>query len=195
MSMILKPQDIFITLKLLALDNESWSYVRLANELFMSASEINAGVKRSLRAGLLIGGHQQSAYEKNFMNSMAMEGSQSHWPNRKAIYEFLVHGVKYAFPPDLGEITRGVPTASAAAPIKKNFLTVDDLPPVWPHPEGKVRGYSFSPIYRSVPQAAMVDEKLYELLVILDTLRNGRTRERDIATAELSVRLDKYGSA
>jgi len=193
--MILKPQDIFITLKLVALGNESWSYVRLANDLFMSASEINAGVKRSLRAGLLIGGHQQTAYENKLKNALVMEGSHSHWPNRKAIYEFLVHGVKYVFPPDLGEITRGVPTATAAPPIGNFFLQVDDLPPVWPHPEGKVRGYSFSPIYRSVPQAAMVDEKVYELLVILDTLRSGRARERDIATEELSTRLDEYGSA
>jgi len=78
---------------------------------------------------------------------------------------------------------------------EKIFMMVDDLPRVWPHPEGTVRGYSFSPIYRSAPQAAMVDKKLYELLVILDTLRSGRARERDIATEELSARRDKYGSS
>jgi hypothetical protein len=192
--MILKPQDIFITLKLVALGNESWSYVRLANELFMSASEINAGVKRSLRAGLLIGGHQQTEYEKKLMNSMNMEGSHSHWPNRQAIHEFLVHGVKYSFPPDLGQVTRGIPTATAAAPIKKNFLVVDELPPVWPYPEGEVKGYSFSPIYRSAPQAAVHDPNLYELLVILDTLRSGKAREREIASQELNLKLNSYGS-
>ncbi len=192
--MILKPQDIFITLKLVALGNEPWSYVRLATELFMSASEINAGVKRSLRAGLLIGGHQQTVYEKKLMNSMNMEGSHSHWPNRQAIFEFLVHGVKYSFPPDLGQVSRGIPTATAAAPIKKNFMIVDELPPVWPYPEGEVKGYSFSPIYRSAPQAALYDQKLYELLVILDTLRDGKARERDVATQELDLRLNRYGS-
>jgi hypothetical protein len=191
--MVLKPQDIFITLKLVALGNEPWSYVRLASELFMSASEINAGVKRALRAGLLIGGHQQTQYEKRLMNSMAMEGSHSHWPNRKAIQEFLVHGVKYSFPPEMGEIARGIPTAYAAAPIKKNFLMVDDLPPVWPYPEGKVKGYSFSPIYRSAPQAALYDDRLYELLVILDALRGGKARDRNIATKELEIRLEHYG--
>ncbi|GBE14542.1 hypothetical protein BMS3Abin14_00586 [bacterium BMS3Abin14] len=192
--MVLKPQDIFITLKLVALGNESWSYVRLANELFMSASEINAGVKRSLRAGLLIGGHQQTEYKKKLMNSMNMVGSHSHWPNRQAIHEFLVHGAKYSFPPDLGEVTRGIPTATAAAPIKKNFMMVDELPPVWPYLEGEVKGYSFSPIYRSAPQAALHDPNLYELLVILDTLRGGKAREREKAAQELDLRLSKYGS-
>lgn len=192
--MVLKPQDIFITLKLVALGNESWSYVRLANELFMSASEINAGVKRSLRAGLLIGGHQQTEYKKKLMNSMKMVGSHSHWPNRQAIHEFLVHGAKYSFPPDLGEVTRGIPTATAAAPIKKNFMMVDELPPVWPYLEGEVKGYSFSPIYRSAPQAALHDPNLYELLVILDTLRGGKAREREKAAQELDLRLSKYGS-
>jgi len=52
--MNLKPQDVLIALKLVALGNQSWSYVNLANELFMSASEINAGVKRGLSSTLLI---------------------------------------------------------------------------------------------------------------------------------------------
>ena len=44
--MVLKPQDIFIALKLVVLDGQHWTYARLADELFMSASEINQGVKR-----------------------------------------------------------------------------------------------------------------------------------------------------
>ncbi|MDO9620597.1 MAG: hypothetical protein Q7I91_01690, partial [Moraxellaceae bacterium] len=61
---------------------------------------------------------------------------------------------------------------------------VDELPPVWPSPEGTVRGLSFSPLYRSAPEAALRDIKLHELLALADALRGGRARERKLA-AEL----------
>jgi hypothetical protein len=51
--MVLKPQDVFVTRKLVALGERPWSYVLLANELYMSGSEINAAVKRAVRARLL----------------------------------------------------------------------------------------------------------------------------------------------
>lgn len=54
MFMNLKPQDILVVLKLIAMGDRSWSYVQLANELSMSASEINAGVKRCLSANLMV---------------------------------------------------------------------------------------------------------------------------------------------
>ena len=68
------------------LRSEAMELCKTAYELGMSASEINAGVKRGLKAGLLVLGD---------MNE------QPH-PNRKAMEEFLVHGIKYAFPADHG---------------------------------------------------------------------------------------------
>ena len=76
--MILKPQDVFITLKLVALGQRPWSYIMLANELFMSASEINAGVKRATKARLL------AATSSRF---------QAPQPIVVALEEFLIHGV------------------------------------------------------------------------------------------------------
>lgn len=172
--MILKPQDIFVALKLVALDGQAWSYVRLANDLHMSASEINAAVKRDLQAGLLIPPSGESRNPQ---------------PNRKALTEFLVHGIKYAFPPDRGELTRGVPTCYAAPPLKSTIVQSSDPPPVWPCPDGNVRGYSFSPLYPSVPKAVSADEKLYEFLVLVDAIRDGRARERNLAISELTKRL------
>src|ERR1700674_5549243 len=49
---------------------------------------------------------------------------------------------------------------------------------VWPLPQGKVRGYRFQPFHKSVPVAASRDEKLYELLALVDSLPDGRVRER-----------------
>ena len=173
--MNLKPQDILVALKLVAMGERPWSYVQLANELTMSASEINAGVKRCLSANLLM---------PDFLDG------KNPRPALKALEEFLVHGVKYAFVPKLGELTRGVPTGYAADPLKGSFVVGDEPPPVWPYAEGRVRGYSFSPLYRSVPQAALADSRLYELLVLVDAIRGGKAREREQAICGLRKRLD-----
>jgi len=171
--MILKPQDILVVLKLVVLNGQPWSYVLLAHELSMSASEINAGVKRALRARLLV---------------QLGEGKQPR-PNRRALEEFLIHGVKYAFPPDHGPVVRGMRTSYAMSPVADQLLFDDVNPPVWPYAEGKDRGPSLSPLYRSAPMAAEQDAALYELLALVDAIRDGRARERAIAEDILKQRL------
>ncbi len=166
--MILKPQDIFILLKLLIWDQGSWSYAALVNELFMSVSEGHSGIKRAATARLIN------------MNRKS--------PIMSSLKEFLIHGVKYAYPPIRGGLVRGIPTSYAGPPLDKNFLWDED-PPVWPYSEGKIRGYEFSPLYKSVPEAAENDRELYELLVLVDAVRDGRARERDMAIRELKSRI------
>ncbi len=65
-------------------------------------------------------------------------------------------------------------------------------PPVWPFVEGKVRGYSFAPLYKHAATAALRDPKLFELLGLADALRDGRIRERKIAMDELGKRILHY---
>lgn len=103
--------------------------------------------------------------------------------------EFLLCGVKYAYPPDRGGQTRGVPTSYAAPPLSSLIVQPETDPPVWPDPAGPVGGYSFSPLYKTVPQAAMRDLRLYEMLALLDAIRDGRPREVDAASRELKKRL------
>jgi hypothetical protein len=139
-------------------------------DLSISASEVHAALKRLERARLV---------------ASDPTGSR---PLLQAVEEFLVHGVKYAFPAKRGEVTRGVPTSYAAPPLKGK-LASDDLPPVWPHPEGDVRGVALEPLYRSVPTAALRDPALYELLALIDAIREGRARERKLAEDELRARV------
>ena len=167
--MNLKPQDIYILLKLVGLGESHWTYASVASDLFMSASEVHAGIKRVVAARLM--------------------HSQRGGPLKKSLEEFLIHGVKYAFPPDHGGLTRGVPTGYAAPPLKNIISQPNEPPPVWPDPEGGTRGYEFSPLYKTVPKAALKDKMLYELLAIVDAIRGGRAREREIAIEELKVRL------
>jgi hypothetical protein len=170
--MILKPQDIVILLKLVIIGNRSWSYSSLANDLAMSPSEVHSGIGR-VREARLFDPHRKA-------------------PIIKALLEFLVHGVKYAFPPDRGPLTRGMPTSYSSPPLNSQMVRSDEPPPVWPAPEGNVRGYEFSPLYRSVPKAAAQDNELYELLALVDAIRDGRARERELAVKEITTRLDKH---
>lgn len=169
MAMVLKPQDVVILLKLVAIGVNDWSYNSLANELTMSPAEVHAGIKRCAAARLF--------------------DQQRNAPIRSALLEFLVHGVKYAFLPDRGALTRGIPTGYAAPPLNSLIAQSSEPPPVWPTPEGNTRGYEFSPLYKSVPKAVVKDHVLYELLALVDAIRDGRARERDLAVKELTKRV------
>jgi hypothetical protein len=156
-------QDIVMLLKL-SLQRESRVLSKkLANELFLSPSEISKSLHRCREAGLLY----WTDLEKRV--------------NRPALLELLSHGLRYVFPPEKGGLTRGIPTATAVEPLKAYFPANTEPPPVWPYAEGTVRGFSFSPLYRSVPQAALLDKELYKLLALCDAIRDGRARERTLA--------------
>lgn len=88
------------------------------------------------------------------------------------------------------QVDRGL--QGAAPPLNEHFVSEDEPSPVWPDPEGDVRGTAFSPLYSAAPKAARSDPQLYELLVLVDAIRGGRARESDIAVKELNKRLDRY---
>jgi len=135
----------------------------------VSPSEVHAAVRRATQAGLL---HEETRAV-----------------NRTALLEFLVHAVKYVFPPERGGISRGLPTAHSAPPLRQRFRATSEMPTVWADPEGTVRGETLEPLYPSVPQAARSDGELYEWLALVDAVRAGRARERELAIAELQRRL------
>jgi hypothetical protein len=174
--MILKPQDVVILLKLIAIGKAPWSYGRLAVSLWMSPSEVHAGVKRTIAARLA---------------SMRKDRAI---PNARNLEEFIVHGLPYVFVPELGEVTRGMPTGYAGPLLSSFFSASGDLPPVWPDANGEVRGQAFSPLYKSVPQAAREDHHLYALLTLVDAIRGGRVREKELAIQEIRKSLNRYAN-
>ena len=175
--MNLKPLDIYVALKLVAIGQRRWSYNGLAQELGLSPSEVHGAGKRLLKAGL--------AAEDAALNLR---------PINKALLEFLVHGIRYVFVPERGAMTRGMPTGYAAPPLVMSIVADDEPPPVWPDPEGPVRGLSFSPLHKSAPAAARDDAVLYELLALVDAVRGGRARERQLASELVKDRLGKSGA-
>jgi hypothetical protein len=173
---MLRPLDIVVLLKL-SLETGRPPYLQLAEELHLYPSEVYTSVKRSKASHLV----------------QEFEGSDR--LNRSALLEFLLHGIRYAFPVEKGALTRGVPTAYAADPLRKSIAPGNDPPPVWPFAEGTARGFSFSPLHKNVPQAALKDARLHQLLALVDAIRDGRTRERDLAARELKSRLESPSHA
>ncbi len=170
--MQLKPQDVLVLLKLVSWRDHSWTYAELAMALDMSPSQAHAGARRAVTAQL------------------GIRDERGIRPQLRNLAEFLAHGIRYVFVPERGEPTRGVPTAHAAAPLKDLLQQGSEPPPVWPHPDGEVRGAAFSPLFRSAPDAARADPLLHELLALVDGIRGGRARERQLAIGELRKRLE-----
>ena len=108
---------------------------------------------------------------------------------RLSLHEFILHGVKYVFPGLQGGVTRGMATGAAASPLKNHFPQNEAYSLVWPDHQGEERGLSLQPLYPSVPAAARADSHLYEILVLVDALRAGAARERELAASELMRRL------
>jgi hypothetical protein len=77
--------------------------------------------------------------------------------------------------------------------LAPRFLESAEPPLVWPDPQGEVRGEAFSPLYKSAPKVARNNGLLYELLALVDAIRDGRARECEIAKKELIQRLGQCG--
>jgi hypothetical protein len=161
---MLKPQDIVLALKLLCKGKEDWSQGSLALELVMSASEVNAGIKRLAFTRLI---------EKQ-------EDGRKWQVIKPALKEFMLHGIHYVFPAEKGAPTAGMLTAHAAEPLRSHAPN-NEFPPVWPMKGGKYKGYAFHPLYATVTKAVKNDAQLYEWLTIVDALRDTDNEQRDIA--------------
>lgn len=163
----MRPQDIVVLLKALTFSDENWTLTDIAETLDISVSEVSGSLERNRIAGFL-------SQNKRKINKLALR-------------EFLVHGIKYVFPAQIGAPARGIATAHSASPIKEQISEGKEIY-VWPYSRGTRRGNAISPLYKTVPKIVGSQPELYEYLVIVDTLRIGRVREVEIATKELDKR-------
>lgn len=159
----LKPQDVVVALRI-ALAPGEMSFAQLGQSLALSTSEAHGAVQRAALVGLIV------REERRLM------------ANLTALAELLTHGLRYMFPPVLGPMTLGMPTGAAVPPLAAHFEQAGVLPFVWPLAgEGGVRGLGLCPLYPGVPVAAQRDARLYQTLALVDALRAGAARERELA--------------
>ncbi|MDT8430681.1 MAG: hypothetical protein RQ746_04020 [Bacteroidales bacterium] len=163
----MRPQDVLVLLKIINRKDKPWSQLTLADELFISQSEISASIARSKYADLL---------HADGKSVMAL-----------AFMEFLQFGIRYVFPVKPGPMVRGVPTSHSAAPLKEMVTSEEAY--VWPSAKGQARGHSIIPLYPSVVDAVKLDTRLYEMLALVDALRVGKAREKEFAISKLKQRI------
>lgn len=162
----LKPQDVLLLLKIISQGLPQWNQKPLADALGLSQSEVSEAVSRCKFAGLL------DVTGKRVM--------------RKGFLEFLQYGLRYVFPQRPGALVKGIPTAHSGPPLNEQIVSSEKY--VWPSARGTARGQAIVPLYPSVVKAIENDIKLYELLALVDALRVGRAREKNIAIKELEDR-------
>ncbi len=172
--MVLRPQDLLVLLRL-SLDvasGDAPSYAALAADLGLTASEVHAAVTRAVAAQLAL--KDPSGRPRVQLEPLRL---------------FVQHGARYCFPPTRGPQTRGMPTGYAADPLNAAIRSpAGEPPPVWPDKNGTARGETLHPLYPSVPQAALNNKPLYELLAVFDAIRAGSARERALAVKWLDER-------
>lgn len=182
---MLKAQDVVILLKILASGKDASPQKTLAEQLRMSGSTVNAARKR-LIVSRLLGQRENKALA----------------PIKQACEEFLILGVKYFFPATDGEYTCGIVTSYSAPVFEKHILSGNDSVRVWPllyapydleqPPEIPLaRGVLLEPLWHSVPHSITQypDKPFYDLLALVDAIRSGKARERNIAEKLLRERI------
>jgi len=155
----MRPQDVVVLLKVLIEEGKPWTQQSLARALFMSQSEISESLARSLYARLLFENGRKVA--------------------RQPLMDLLHHGIPFVFPQQPGNVVRGIPTAHSAAPLKDKIQSNEHY--VWPYAKGTMRGHSIQPLFKTVTQAVELDARLYEMLALIDALRAGKIREKNLA--------------
>lgn len=167
---VLKRQDVYVLLGLLARREEEWTFDALSQELGLSASQVHRSLMRAEVGHLFDRGSRRV--------------------RRRELVEFLCHGVRYAFPARAGSQTRGVVTCWRAPDLESIILTSDvrDIF-VWPDPAGTARGQALEPLHRSVSFAVSRNTSLHQFLALVDVLRVGTARERSVAEELLEDRL------
>lgn len=160
----LKPQDLLVALKLSVRPEATFTYAELATELFMSSSEVHAAVRRAESCRLVAGTRTE-------LRAI-----------RSSLLDFLLHGIQYVFPVLNGTLTRGLPTGISGPLLKDHFVGNDVHSLVWPDPMGDLQGSAVVPLYPSIPKASRADPKLYGVLTLVDAIRGGAAREREIAS-------------
>ena len=153
----LRPHDVCVGLQLLL--SPEVSFRELALSVGLSLGETHNSAMRLQVAHLLMP-HRRTVNVRPFV-------------------EFLVHGVPYAFPGQLGPETQGVPTAHSGPAFRSEIESPETV--VWPSLEGEARGSALAPLCPAAPRMLKANPPLYRLLTIVDALRVGGSREKNLA--------------
>ena len=171
---MLKPQDLLVTITVLALRREQKpvTFASLAQVCGLSASDAHAAMGRARASGF-------------FSGTLETGG-----PVRANLIEFLQHGAAYVWPLERGEITRGIPTAHSVPAVQERLKLIAPASPlVWPYPGGTIRGESMVPLHKCVPRVAAAMPFVHEVFALSDLIRMRDSRFTALAGPALNTLL------
>lgn len=171
--MVKKP-DIYVLSGLLAHEGK-WSYRSLADRLHVPHPVVQRALARAQEAGLY-----------------SADRRELHLPHFE---EYAIHALRFVAPVQLGGVVPGIPAAWAAEPMASAIHSSgEEPPPVWPHAQGRVRGQAIEPLHSAAPEAVDAWPELGAILALLDSLRAGDSRVRQVAEELLArLLLDRAG--
>jgi hypothetical protein len=163
---VTRPFDVVLGLRLI---KTAGTIAQLAEELAVVPSQIHGSLARLRSAGLL-----------------RPDGRSV---NARAFGEFVMFGVRYAFPAVRRELAVGIATAYSAAQLSAQVDATDVL--VWPAPnaKGAVRGFGLTPLYPRAVALPELSPETYRLLTLVDALRIGEPPVRAMARDHIEVAL------
>lgn len=153
----IRPQDIVVLLKLCLCPELKQK--ELAVALSLSQAEVSDSLNRSVYAGLI--------------------DDKKKLVFRQGLFDFIVYGLKYVVPVVPSNRVKGIATSHSAS-IFKNKIS-SDIEFVWSYKEGDKLGLAIEPLYKKQAEAALKDEKLYNILAAIDAIRLRNPREFEIA--------------
>jgi DNA-binding transcriptional MocR family regulator len=163
---MLSPADIYVLTGVISSDQDSRTLRDLAATLQVDHTLVHRALKRAENAGLYRATTKQV--------------------NLASFEELTIHAARFIAPAHLGGLARGVPAAWAAEPISTAIHQADsEPPPVWPDALGAVRGQALEPVHPAAIQASQDAPELARLLSIIDSLRAGDLRVREVAATVL----------
>jgi hypothetical protein len=169
----LAPLDLLVAMKIALHDGEPASMRRLADELGSSKSSVGNSIRNLVRLGLV---KEDEAPHGKSLKRVRVD--------KRLLRDCLEHSVRWIAPAEIGDFELGLPTAHAAKPLADK-LRGDADPLVIPLAHGPMRGRAVTPLHDLAPAAAAKDPKLHRLLALVDALRVGRARDRQLAREEL----------
>ena len=159
----LSTTDVAVLLHLLV--HPDASYGDMAAMLGVGKATAHASVARLLRSGLA-----HAVGQSGVAAALGPAG------------EFLQYGAAYAFPAVTVPRARGIRTGFAA-PGNEGLNALDVFPMVWPSRLGNAFGMGVTPLVPRAPDVSFRDPALYRLLALVDVLRLGDARAREVARA------------
>lgn len=169
--MALQPFDLVVLLKLAIADGPRTDS-QIAAGLHATAADIREALARAATA------HLYSPSRRAL--------------NRLAFKEFLVHALYFAFPAELRPVKhrRGVPTAWSAAPLLGRIVGYEGDVAIWPIAGGPVAGaVAIEPLDERAIAIAQEDPAMHEMLALVDAIRAGRAREKELAKEAIVARI------